>query len=51
MTDKVHIFYTNEPDDINDSDPDGIFGFGSLTILCPKIYGLQYEMTDYETGI
>jgi hypothetical protein len=48
LTDNVHIFYSNEPDDINDKDPDGIFGFGSLVILCPKIYGLQYQMTDYE---
>ena len=48
LTDNVHIFYSNEPDDKNDKDPDGIFGFGSLTLLCPEIYGLQYEMIDYE---
>ena len=48
LTDNVHIFYSNEPDDINERDPNGIFGFGSLTILCPKIYGLQYQMTAYE---
>lgn len=48
LTDQVHIFSSNEPDDKNEYDPNGIFGFGSLTVLCPKIYGLQYEMTDYE---
>jgi hypothetical protein len=48
LTDKVHVFYRNELDDKNEKDPNGIFGFGSLTVLCPKIYGLQYEMTDYE---
>jgi hypothetical protein len=48
LTDNIHIFTSNEPDDINDRDPNGIFGFGSLTVLCPKVYGLQYEMTDYE---
>lgn len=48
LTDDVHIFYSNEPEDINDRDQNGIFGFGSLTILCPQIYGLQYKMTDYE---
>ena len=48
LTDDIHLFSSNEPDDINDRDPDGIFGFASLTVICPKIYGLQYEMTDYE---
>jgi hypothetical protein len=48
VKDNIHVFYSNEPTDINDKDPDGIFGFGNLIILCPQIYGLQYEMTDYE---
>lgn len=48
LPDNIHIFTSNELDDINDRDPDGIFGFGSLTVLCPKIYGMQYEMTNYE---
>lgn len=48
VKDNIHVFYSNEPTDINDKDPDGIFEFGNLIILCPQIYGLQYEMTDYE---
>ena len=48
ITDKIHIFSSNEPDDVNDKDPRGIYGFGSLSILSPQIYGLQYEMAKYE---
>jgi hypothetical protein len=48
ITDNIHIFSSNEPDDLNDKDPRGIYGFGSLSILSPRIYGLQYEMAEYE---
>lgn len=48
LEDDIYIFTRNEPDEINEKDPKGIFGFGSLTVICPKIYGLQYEMIWYE---
>src|SRR5688500_3178831 len=48
ITDTVHVFNSTEPDDLNDKDPEGVYGFGSLSILSPQTYGLQYEMTDYE---
>ena len=48
ITDNIHIFSSNEPNDLNDKDPKGIYGFGSLSILSPQIYGLQYEVAEYE---
>lgn len=48
LNDEIHVFRSNEPDDINDRGLNEIYGFGSLAILCPEIYGLQYEMTYYE---
>jgi hypothetical protein len=48
ITDNIQISSSNEPDDLNDKDPDGVYGFGSLSILSPQIYGLQYEMAEYE---
>ena len=48
ITDNIHISSSIEPDDLNDKDPSGVYGFGSLSILSPQIYGLQYEMEEYE---
>lgn len=45
----IHVFDFNEPDDPNEVDPEGVFGFGCLSIKSPQIYGLQYEMTEYES--
>jgi hypothetical protein len=48
FTENLHIFSSNEPDDLNDKDPRDVYGFGSLSILSPQVYGLPYEMAEYE---
>lgn len=48
ITDSFIVFNSNEPDDKNDKDPNGIYGFGSISILSPHRYGLQYETEEYE---
>jgi hypothetical protein len=48
ITDTIHIFSSNEPDDLKFKKSEEVYGFGSLSILSPQIYGLQCEMTEYE---
>jgi hypothetical protein len=38
---EFRISTLNEPDDPNERDPDGVYGFGSLFILPPTLYALE----------
>ncbi|MCL9807645.1 hypothetical protein NAT51_19135 [Flavobacterium amniphilum] len=48
VTDKIHVFSSNEQDDKKHKRTEEVYGFGSLSVLCPQIYGLQYQMAEYE---